>query len=763
MAKKRKPDLQKLTREFHRLRDQKYSEHGNVEARVLEAICAVNGDHWAQVSSGTLQFTHQSAGVKVPFNFIRNRKKKIKGRLTAFSPVFRAQPDTTDPADIDQAEVVDKLISAIDQKIGQDSKTGEIIDWLLDGGMCVEHTPWVPNATVEPMPVRLEDRPDIAALYPTADPRELLFSDNNNPERDPIPSSVKDAEIQLTGAPPESFEVVEELREEGDPGSEIHGPLTFFVDASVTDIHKLSPDQSVQFAGVKDKSWIAENFDDKEIEKLNGGRGIDTLDAEDNIQIIKTNLSRAGSSLGGVNLSQLLPAIQGSKGANDPDMFVVITRYQDRSKKNPDGRMTVFVPDQLILKDGPNPYDDGIPATVYNYETVTTTIFTTGWVTDLIPVNMTFDRVASDIIDYMRKLGKSPILGGPGMTEEDWGKGDQTRFIPNGLNENGTPKFAQAEVAQMPAMMPQLVELLQRTMDDLAGGTDLFQERKFPGQLRGSNAVAWLQEILDTQYGPLFSHLAERMAQAKQKRINRWKQFAPAVRTLHYVSRDDRVEVFKFHNEDILRSGTEYNITIERGSLVPELRAMREARIAERLNGPMSIMYIDERTGMFDKGKIAADLQMGDASRETREAKPRKLARDIIERLRKGMNAPMPRMFMDPIPMMDEFEDVMNDMDFLEASQQVQQNIEAYYQMLMQMAQQRAQQQQQAIMGQNEQAALAQGVQQAVARSSAEAFDISKDAIQTSLQEFVQTMFSDPEFVRQVAFSAGQSMAQAPQ
>ena len=114
-----------------------------------------------------------------------------------------------------------------------------------------------------------------------------------------------------------------------------------------------------------------------------------------------------------------------------------------------------------------------------------------------------------------------------------------------------------------------------------------------------------LQEILDSEDGPLFSHLGEQIALVKQQRLNRVKQFYPPIRTLHYTGKNQKNEVLVFHTEAIMRSGTDFNVTVDLASLVPELAALRVARVREDLQSPAAIIYTNRRTGRIDPSKIA--------------------------------------------------------------------------------------------------------------------------------------------------------------
>lgn len=247
-------------------------------------------------------------------------------------------------------------------------------------------------------------------------------------------------------------------------------------------------------------------------------------------------------------------------------------------------------------------------------------------------------------------------------------------------------------------------------------------------------AVPMLQEIIDTQWGNLYLQLGQQYSKSKEMRINRVKQFYPPFRTMHYTDRSMKDEVFTFQTSEILRSGTDYAITVERGSLIPELRALREARIREHLQSPLSVLYIDERTGRIDKEKIASDLAMGDAGREDAETRYRKLAMALVEKLWVGEQLPehIPMPFWNLRVIMDELESEMATTEYLGASPQIQQGFAEFWNKCRQILVQASERRQQGANNAQIQGAVAQAAQQAAAKAAAEAIDMAMDQFKAS-------------------------------
>ncbi len=724
--------IKELTDEWKRLQRQKYDKVGNIEARVLENICHAQGEIDAFVRGGILRTDPATDNlVNLNLNLIGPLKRKLKGRLLAVSPAFDATPSKMDPVSIDLAEVASDLIRAGDRKVNQHAVQDEILDWLLDGGMAIEHIPWVENVSVEPMPVR----------DPEGGPDAFMFTDlttgeqvSNATAQELVQGQIDPITQQVIVPPraPETFELYREMQEVGDFVSEVHGPLSVFIDQTTHDLETLSPDHCVEFASIRTVAWAKKTYKDSAGE---AGFDLDKLKSDEEMRIIRTNLNQVGDSRSGINIKRLIPRLQGSPSDDDPDMVVVIHRYQPVSEANPDGRETVFVPGQGILLDQDLPYEDGIPAVAYHWGPVTTNFYTRDWVHDLIPANLAYAKGMSAMREYANAFIKAEKLLGGDLTQEDIAPTDVARAVEGGLGPAGEHLIAFAAPPQVPGWYMQHLEMLKQDLHDIAGGADLFRESKFPGQLRGSMGFPALQEILDTEWGPFFLRFGTQLAKAKQMRLNRMKQFYQGVRLIQYTSKTQQEETMEFKASEVLRANVDFNVTVDVNSLIPELRAMREERVANRRRN-FPELYTDKRTGQADDGKMARDLQIGDKQRLERTAQYRKLATQIIKRLRKGQPAPQVAPFWDFPAMMDEVEAEMATMEFIEqTSPQTQQAFSEFWGQMQQMAQQQAEQMAQAQQSQEMEGIIAQTSQQAAAQAANAAVQMAVEQWQESMRQ----------------------------
>ena len=706
-------DLVDYTADYDRLRAQKARNVGSVELRILTNLAFISGEHWIGTQNRVL-FTRKRDPNKLHlvFNLAGQILAKMMGRLSSIAPVFKARSDKQDPKSVGQSEVVNKLIRALDEKLDQPSRSWEILYWMSIGGVAFEYVPWVPDATMEPLP-QFDEETD-----------ELLWSDVTTGEQ--VPESIRQMAL-AQGAPKERFEVVEEMVSAGDVGSEILSPLQVFIDSSVRSVEDLAPDQAVYIAKIRTLGWIEANYklSDDALEEIKGNP---------NVRILSTDIKQFGDPTGSVNLQDLIPRVQGSQDQNDPELAVVVERYQPISSANPRGKYTVFIPNGEVLHDGDNPYGE-IPLVDYHWGPTTTSFWSNDYVSDMIAPQRFLNKRLSQLGEQANASIYADELLGPTLKREDV-PADYPAPIENGLNEAGVKMVQRRDPPPLPGWFMQSVDLTIKLLREISGGVDLFSESKFPGQMRGPMAVPMLQEIIDTQWGNLYMHLGQRMAKVKEMRVNRVKEFYPAFRTMHYTDRNMRDEVFIFHTSDILRSGADYHITVERGSLIPELRALREARIREHLQSPLSVLYMDERTGRIDKEKIAADLDMGDSGREDKETRWRKLGMSLVERLWDGQLIPehLPMPFWNLRVIMDELESEMATTEFLSASPEIQQNFVAFWNRCRQFLMEASERRQQGANDQQIQGAVAQAAQQAAAKAAAEAIDMAMDQMKASQQ-----------------------------
>lgn len=708
-------DLDRWSKEWRRLRGQKSRMHGGVEARVLTNLAFYFSEHYIRQDRDALRIRMNKEDDKnrldLVFNLVAKQARGKIGRLSSIDPAARATPDKRDVKSYDQAEVVERLVSALSKRAREHRLMWLRFFWLLIGGVVVEHTPWVMESTREPM-AEFDEAGGVLWL-------DQMMQQTMSQDQ------VMQA-IQM-GATPERFIVKETMQLVGDVGSEIISPLNFFIDASVPEVRALGPGQCCKIAQVKSVDWIVDNFG-SEFEPILSRNPSD-------LSIVQSNIVEHSQTSANISLRDMIPAIQGSKGADDPPMALVITAYEPPSKKYPNGQRYLYVPDVVTLDQDELPYE-AIPCVDLHWEPNATTFWSKDFYSDLVPAQKFLNKRVSQLGEAANAQLYEIVLLGGGLTKVDV-PSDMPGVIEDGLGEDGIPRVATLARGQLPSWFLESIKFVVEFIENV-GGASLLGHKSFPGQLRGSLTVPMLQEILDSEDGPFFRHLGEQLAAIYQQRVNRVKQFYEPIRTLHYTDDDDQEEVLVFHKSDVLEAGTEFHITIDRSSLIPELAALREARVKERLESPLAILYVNPRTGKIDPSKIAQDLRYGDKGRESRESQYRKLAQQLIARLQEGqpLDETIPYPFWDHNIVMDELEATMSTTEFvLSASPQVKQAFVLFHERCRQFLIAMQQSASDAVQSQQMNAAVAQATQMAAAKAASLAVESTMQQMLAQVQQ----------------------------
>ena len=767
--------------EFKRYQKQKARGVGGVERRVLLNLAMFVGEQWTWYEQGAIKNKRPSidpdtgaiSEVSLVLNFIEDDWDKVYGRLTASTPEFEAFPDQPDPKKMAKAEVVTSSIRAGDERLDEDFLRAQRWFWMAMGGVAFEHTPWRQDLEVATVDKSSEDGQPLFVHIPT--------------EEEMTPDLMEQA-IEEKRALPEHFKRATEVELDGDYDAEILGPLTVFCPNSIKRLRELQPGQSVMLANVRVLDWVKKTWPDVDYEEME-------ITGDTDVSILSTRMSES-VSFSNTSLHDLIPVIQGSMDEDDPDMVTLIERYEPVSEEFPPGwsqqpdareraglldedgndneksmglvvaedntdsgganfahggRYSVFIPGQGVVRDGEIPYADGIPVRDFHWSTSSTNFWGPDWITKLIGVQKSINTLASQ----MRMMGNARMYD-PILTTEDAKIPDTSRprFWVGGM-EDGVKQAERLGADQLPQWPQKQLEYLVETLHSLAGGKDLFQEKGFPGQIRGTGAVQQLQDIQDSMWGPKLRHYYKQMGAVYHTRTNRMKQFYPVSKMLRLTDPLGKVEVLDFQADEILRAGVDFYITVDPSSILPETRRERFARMSELLQGPLSVLYLNEDTQRFNVQAIASDLQFGDyKGREAAMAQDQKFALGIITAMKEGKPViPFNEVQNHPV-FVDELKRTMNDDDYwLLLSPDTQQAIQARYGEHTQFM---AQQMEQAQSAQNNEE-MASAVNQAVQASMAKVQSEVTDAVLAQITDLAQ---NDPQRLMALLQQQGQEQPQ---
>lgn len=735
--------VDQYSKDFRRLQQQKSRRRGGVEARVLMNYGLIFGEHYlSQVDGyivGKTLTDEEKNKLHLVFNMVGRSVWRKIGRLWSINNSFRATPNTLNPVAYDNSEVVSKLILALSKKLREKRVHWNRLFHLLSGGVVIEHVPYIEEIGDESMP---EFGPDGELIW-----LDQMFDDRELSEPEVIG-------LVQQGATPERFRPKETVQTVGDVGSELFCALNFFIDASVPTISGLAPDQACYLAQIKTCGWIKENFGEDKAAMC--GRKRD-------LNIVKTQFRDAGLVSANLNILDMIPAIQGSWAEGDPEMDIVLTRYSPKSKRFPKGRRCILTPEGVLLDEQDIPYEE-IPLVDMHLRPPATSFWTGDFITDQSAGQKFLNKRMSQLGESANANIYEMLLLGEGLTKTDIPT-DLSGVIEDGIAENGAPKVQAVQRGTLPGWFVESIRLAAEFLE-ASGSADLLSQRKFPGQIRGTLALPVLQELLDSEDGPVYDELGEELARVHQMRVNRVKAFYPPVRTLNYVGTNNRNEVLVFHTQSVLRAGYDFSIDIDPASLLPEFSSLREARIRERLEGPLAILYVNPRTNKLDRSMIADDLKYNDKERESKASQARKLARGLINELWQGneLDPALPMPFWDINSIMDELEHAMSNMEWLQASQPVKMNFVAFLERCRQLLASAQESQMQAMESQAVQRSVAMATQQSAAKAASAATDMALDQMRAQVAVGDETnIVSQMKQMLQSAMAGGGSSRLRPE
>ncbi|NBT37858.1 MAG: hypothetical protein EBT21_07095, partial [Actinobacteria bacterium] len=419
--------VDEYTKDWRRLQNQKARRAGGVEMRVLTNLCMVFGEHFVQQNGFNLVGRPMNDEDKnklfLVFNMIGRATWRKIGRLWSIDNKFKAVPNTLDPAAWDQADVVSKLILALNRKVKEGQQHWNRLFWLLIGGVVIEHTPWMEQVGNESLPEYV----DTGQVDELGQPiKELVWLDQWQGDAE-VPESVV-AKMIAAGAPQERFKPKETVQMTGDVGSELYSPLDFFIDASVKRIRDLAGDQACYLAQLKTRGWVEDNFGPEIAAKVqyNG-----------DLNIVRTVIKDGNSPVvANMNLKDLVPAIQGTQMPGDPDMCIVLTRYAPRSVKNPQGSRCMFTPDGAILDKGDLADYPEIPCTDIHWRPNATSFWSSDFITDMVPGQKFLNKRMSQLGEAANAQVYEMISIGGDLKREDI-PADYHGIIEGGIDDQG--------------------------------------------------------------------------------------------------------------------------------------------------------------------------------------------------------------------------------------------------------------------------------------------------------------------------------------
>ncbi len=285
-----------------------------------------------------------------------------------------------------------------------------------------------------------------------------------------------------------------------------------------------------------------------------------------------------------------------------------VVSYEQR-KKYPNGRKVVIA-SQVVLKDGPNPYDDGkAPFQKLQNYILPREFWGISEVEQLESPQRIFNKLVSFSLDVLTLMG-NPVW----IVSNDSDVDVENLFNRPGLiiEKNPGSEVRREEGVQLQPFVLQLIDRMQGWFNDVAGTQDVSRGAT-PGSVTAASAIASLQDAAQTRLRQKSRNIDNYIQELGQQYASRAMQFYTSPRVFRLTSSESATTYFKASistAEDgkkslqVQRWGeqgyampeqyqlqADFDVTVTTGSTLPFARAEKETKLFQ----------------LFDRGLIDAE------------------------------------------------------------------------------------------------------------------------------------------------------------
>lgn len=218
-------------------------------------------------------------------------------------------------------------------------------------------------------------------------------------------------------------------------------------------------------------------------------------------------------------------------------------------------------------------------------------------VTDMVPLQMEYNRGRSQVIEARNRAAKPMILAPRGSV-------DARRITAEpGLVVTYEPALnppMQMELQPLPSYVMQDLQLIERDLDELASQGEI-SRGDAPGRVEAATAIAFLQEEQDAVISLATDNKELAIQRIGKHSLTYVSTFWDATRTINVSGRNQQFESYVFSKTDV-KSNVNFHVVA--GSARPLSRSGKQALILDLL-----------KQGAIPVGKGLQYLQLGDAAK----------------------------------------------------------------------------------------------------------------------------------------------------
>jgi hypothetical protein len=228
-----------------------------------------------------------------------------------------------------------------------------------------------------------------------------------------------------------------------------------------------------------------------------------------------------------------------------------------RKKKYPFGRRTIIA-GNVLLQDGPNPYEDGeFPYQKYSNYILPREFWGESEVAQLEGPQKVFNKIYSFVLDVMTLTG-NPIW----ILDDDSGVDPDMLYNRPGLIVEKSPgsEVRRESGVQLQPYVIQIMDRVKAWIDDVSGATDVTRGAT-PAGVKAGIAISALQEAAQTRLRQKSRNLDVFLQNLGQQYKSRVLQFYSAPRIVRLTNDENSTKYFRFNIEkEVDENGQEIRV-----------------------------------------------------------------------------------------------------------------------------------------------------------------------------------------------------------
>ncbi|UTI65612.1 hypothetical protein NBH00_05225 [Paraconexibacter antarcticus] len=265
---------------------------------------------------------------------------------------------------------------------------------------------------------------------------------------------------------------------------------------------------------------------------------------------------------------------------------------------------TIWTKDGLLLLEEANPYPR-LPYFMFRGRPVPGQFVPDCTVTQLIPRQISLNRIESQLEENAERIGNPPLLSPSSIDDEDfpWMGLPGEKVIYNDTGSPGAvPQFMR--VPEMPGYIQNLVPSIEKSMMEISGQHEV-SGANVPQGVTAASAIQLLQEADDTRLGPDISEMDNTLSEAGSMMLWLMDRFYNDERFLRVAGDEGMWDVQSFKGK-MLNGHTQ--IQAQTGSGLPQSTAAKQAALSQ-----LAMMFTQNGQAIPDRAwrKILAEYQIG--------------------------------------------------------------------------------------------------------------------------------------------------------